>query len=183
MVIFLENPIHSLLFLILTFCNLAGLILLLEAEFLTLLFIIVYVGAIAILFLFVFMMLNLKIAQYNNTLFSSLGGSFLIIFCLEILIFIKKNFVTLLENNSFWDFSFFNWFSNLDLTTNIELLSQIMYTYYFLFFLMGGLILLLAMIGSILLTMDFYYKVKRQQLFEQVTRNFERALFLTKVSS
>ena len=66
MVISARNPVHSVLFLILVFCNAAGLLILLEAEFLALLFIVVYVGAIAVLFLFVVMMLNVKISEVQD---------------------------------------------------------------------------------------------------------------------
>ena len=182
MVIYVENPVHSLLFLILTFCNLSGLILSLEAEFLTLLFIIVYVGAVAILFLFAIMMLDLKVAKYNNSLLSSLGGLFITIFCLKFFLFMDKDLVILLENDFYLEFSFFNWFINVDPFTNIEVLSELLYTHYFIPFIMVGLGLLLGMIGSILLTMDLSYKVKRQQLFEQVNRTFNRAFFLTKIN-
>ena len=182
MVIYVENPVHSLLFLILTFCNLSGLILSLEAEFLTLLFIIVYVGAVAILFLFAIMMLDLKVAKYNNSLLSSLGGLFITIFCLKFFLFMDKDLVILLENDFYLEFSFLNWFINVDPFTNIEVLSELLYTHYFIPFIMVGLGLLLGMIGSILLTMDLSYKVKRQQLFEQVNRTFNRAFFLTKIN-
>ena len=82
MVIRAENPVHSVLFLVLVFFNSAGLLLLLEVEFLAMLFIIVYVGAIAVLFLFVVMMLNVKMAKYSKEVFRYLpvGGLILFVF-------------------------------------------------------------------------------------------------------
>ena len=86
MVISARNPVHSVLFLILVFCNAAGLLILLEAEFLALLFIVVYVGAIAVLFLFVVMMLNVKISEVQDEVLQYLpiGGLIGIVFLLEI---------------------------------------------------------------------------------------------------
>ena len=97
MVISARNPVHSVLFLILVFCNSAGLLILLEAEFLALLFIVVYVGAIAVLFLFVVMMLNVKISEVQDEVLQYLpiGGLIGIVFLLEIflIIFVGKNIV------------------------------------------------------------------------------------------
>ena len=86
MVIRAENPVHSVLFLILTFFNVSGLLLLLEVEFLAMVFLVVYVGAIAVLFLFVVMMLNIKLGRDSNDLFQYLpiGAIIGLIFLMEI---------------------------------------------------------------------------------------------------
>jgi NADH-quinone oxidoreductase subunit J len=89
-----ENPVHSVLFLILTFFNSSGILLLLNAEFLALIFIIVYVGAIAVLFLFVVMMLNIKVASTSNSAYlpvAFLASLFLII---QIFLFLEKSYTS-----------------------------------------------------------------------------------------
>ena len=86
MLISARNPVHSVLFLVLVFCNAAGLLILLETEFLAMLFLVVYVGAIAVLFLFVVMMLNVRVTELNQSLlrYIPIGGLILIIFLMMI---------------------------------------------------------------------------------------------------
>jgi NADH:ubiquinone oxidoreductase subunit 6 (subunit J) len=179
MVIRAENPVHSVLFLILTFFNASGLLLLLEVEFLAMIFVIVYVGAIAILFLFVVMMLNIKITKDSNDLFKYLpiGGLVGVIFLMEIFLITDKDYVPLLDGSSN-DIGFIEWEKTINSMTNAEVLGQLMYTYYFYFFLVAGFILLVAMIGAIILTMQAQNNVRRQQVFQQVSRNLESAVFL-----
>jgi len=180
MVIRSENPVHSVLFLVLVFFNSAGLLLLLEVEFLAMLFIVVYVGAIAVLFLFVVMMLNVKMAKYSNDLLRYLpvGGLIIFVFLMEMFLLIEGDLVSPIEASTN-GYSFTQWFSKVDQVTNIEVIGQVMYTYYFYFFLAASIILLVSMIGAIVLTMQVQYNVKRQQIFQQVSRDFERAVFLT----
>jgi NADH-quinone oxidoreductase subunit J len=99
MVIRSENPVHSVLFLILAFFNASGLLLLLEVEFLAMLFIIVYVGAVAVLFLFVVMMLNIKVSQDTGDVlkYLSIGAIIGIIFLLEIFLVVEGNLISLLN--------------------------------------------------------------------------------------
>jgi NADH-quinone oxidoreductase subunit J len=179
MVIRAENPVHSVLFLILTFFNASGLLLLLEVEFLAMIFIIVYVGAIAILFLFVVMMLNIKITKDSNELLKYLpiGGLVGIIFLMEIFLITEKDYVPLLDGN-IDGVGITEWDKTINTMTNAEVLGQLMYTYYFYFFIVAGFILLVAMIGAIILTMQAQSNVRRQQVFQQVSRNLESAIFL-----
>jgi NADH-quinone oxidoreductase subunit J len=177
MVVKAENPVHSVLSLILTFLSCSAILLILEAEFLAIMFIVVYVGAIAVLFLFVVMMLDIK-QKKNSSSFNwlSLFGIFLcsIIFS-EIFMVIETNFKVIGE------------FSNIyispsttliiDPLANLEALGQLLYTHYFIYFLLAGLILLVAMIGAIVLTMQLNRKVRRQVIFKQVARNFKNATF------
>ena len=95
MVIGSKNPIHSILYLVLVFCSSSGILLMLEVDFLAMMFIVVYVGAIAVLFLFVIMMLNIKIIELNENLISYLPISafLMIIFILEFFIFLDSNFL------------------------------------------------------------------------------------------
>lgn len=177
MVVCSQNPVHSLLFLVMSFCNASGLLLLYEIEFIALLLIIVYVGAIAVLFLFVMMMLNAKKSQSDWTF---LMGPFLFLqFWLQILILFEKK--TIHPFGFFESFYKVEWFQKVNVFVNVELLGGVLYTYYSFFFLVCGVILLLAMIGVIVLTTDFNSQVKRQQIFQQVARDFKRAIFLTQL--
>ena len=179
MVIRAENPVHSVLFLILTFFNVSGLLLLLEVEFLAMVFLVVYVGAIAVLFLFVVMMLNIKLGRDSNDLFQYLpiGAIIGLIFLMEIFLITSKDYVPLLDSAPGGSASI-EWSSLLNYLSNVEVLGQLMYTYYFYFFIVAGFILLVAMIGAIILTMQAQVNVRRQQIFQQVSRNMESAVFL-----
>lgn len=180
MVIRSENPVHSVLFLILTFFNAAGLLLLLEVEFLAMVFVVVYVGAIAVLFLFVVMMLNIKVNREAEELFRYLpiGGLIGTVFLLEIFLVVDGDFVPLLDLATEAP-TYIQWAANVDSISNIEAIGQTLYTYYFYYFLVAGLILLVSMIGAIVLTMQTNHNIRRQQIYQQVSRDFERAVFLT----
>jgi NADH-ubiquinone oxidoreductase chain 6 len=218
MVIRSKNPVHSVLFLILVFCNAAGLLILLNLDFFAMIFLIVYVGAIAVLFLFVVMMLNIKLTEINENILRYLpvGGLIGLIFLFEILLVIDNDFVPLLPSlgsiapQSIWPFhgslhlshimsretveltdlidtatshlSFFNsllyteWPTQINRITNIEALGLVLYTYFFYFFIIASLILLVAMIGAIVLTMHKGLNIKRQEIFEQNSREFAKTI-------
>lgn len=171
MVISLKNAVHAVLFLILVFCNIAGLLLLLGAEFLSFLLLIVYVGAIAVLFLFVVMMLNVKSSPMRFNFFSVAPLGILIFFVLLIQFFtIAENFNLheLQQTQLIW----MSWFSEECNTPNIKVVGQVLYTHYSFLFLLSGLILLVAMIGAIVLTMHQRTNVKKQKIELQLTRDF-----------
>jgi len=183
MVIQARNPVHSVLFLILVFFNAAGLLVLLGLDFFAMIFLVVYVGAIAVLFLFVVMMLNIKIAEINEKRlrYLPIGGVLGLLFLFEVLLIVDNDLIPLLLYNteSFLEFqnsSFVNWSENLQTVTNINAIGNLVYTYYFYFFLLSSLILLVAMIGAIVLTMQKGIRIKRQQVFLQNTRNFEKTI-------
>lgn len=230
MVIRSKNPVYSVLFLILVFCNTAGLLLLLNLDFFALIFLIVYVGAIAVLFLFVVMMLDIKLAEMQESIFFYLpiGGFIGLIFFIEFYFLFNKEFVPLhLETLStgstsmltlqfyvyaFWAFVLYGfsaphfaqkfraysthffeqlrglehqahqnleyviWPTYVDSKTPVEALGQVLYTYYFYFFLLASLILLIAMIGAIMLTLNPHRAVRRQQVFEQNARDFAKTV-------
>lgn len=182
MVISVKNPVHSVLFLILSFVSSAGLLFLLEVEFISLVFIVVYVGAIAVLFLFVVMMLDIKISDSKREFLKYFPlGSFLgFAFLIEIFIILTENLKPSPYNNIMSDF-YVNWLDLIDYSTNIEALGQILYTYYFIYFLIAGLILLIAIMGAIVLTLTFNKNSKAQLTYKQVSRNFNNAIFLTKL--
>jgi NADH-quinone oxidoreductase subunit J len=179
MVISSRNPVHSVLFLILSFCGSSGLLILLEAEFIEMIFIVVYVGAIAVLFLFVVMMLNIKISEVIDEIYQYLpvGGLIGIIFLLEVFLIVDNDFVPLLSNVS-GDLSYVNWETQIDNVTNLSSLGQVLYTHYAITFLMAGIVLLVAMIGAIVLTMQIRITVRRQHIFQQVSRDADNAIYL-----
>lgn len=180
MVISARNPVHSVLFLILVFLNGSALLLLIEAEFIAIIFIVVYVGAIAVLFLFVVMMLDIKIAESSRDFYKYLpfGSVIGFIFFVEIFLVVRDELPTITSDYRI-DNQYIDWKSQIDPITNIEALGQILYTYYFIYFLIAGLILLVAMVGAIVLTMQLNRQVRRQMIYRQVSRNFENAVFLT----
>ena len=183
MVISSRNPVHSVLFLVLVFCNAAGLLLLLETEFLAMLFLVVYVGAIAVLFLFVVMMLNVRVTELNESVlrYLPIGGLILLIFLFEVLSVINGDLVPFFSSNLFVfenDNFILNeslntvfWTNQINPTTNIEALGEVLYTYYVYCFIIASLILLVAMIGAILLTMRKRTNVRKQEIFDQVYGN------------
>lgn len=183
MVISSKNSMHSVLFLVLVFCNAAGLLILLETEFLAMLFLVVYVGAIAVLFLFVVMMLNIRITELSESIlrYLPIGGLILLIFFFEVLSVVKDDLVPFLSLHyvfSQYDFPSLNenvtttfWTNQIDPITNIEALGNILYTYYVYCFIIASLILLVAMIGAILLTMRKRTNVRKQEIFDQVYGN------------
>lgn len=167
-------------FLVLVFLTSALLLFLLEIEFVSLLFVLVYVGAIAVLFLFVVMMLDIKVTKYENDFLIYLPiGSFLgIIFFLEVFLTFHENFVPFspLTTRELY----VNWLDSMDSLSNLEVLGQLLYTYYFFYFLIAGIILLLAMIGAIVLTLNFTQKAKHQFVFKQILREKRNSIYLIK---
>ena len=175
MVITSKNPVHSVLFLILSFFNGAGLFIILHAEFLAMILIIVYVGAVAVLFLFVVMMLDFKISLDKNNILQYLPIGFFVgmVFISELMIvLINTKFdlsnIQILVNPMFK-------FENL---TNTEAIGSILYTDYILYFQLSGVILLVAMIGSIVLTLRTRDGVKRQSIQSQLDRNYKSTITL-----
>ena len=244
-----RNPVHSVLFLILVFCNAAGLLLLLGLDFFAMIFLVVYVGAIAVLFLFVVMILNIKVAELNESLsrYLPIGGLIGIIFLCEVFAIVDSDLIPMIQGTRLepWSFCtnfspsttityneeaiskidwslgkaaaapllealcsnatgegyldfyglylhkamsslqevwpfFVEWSSLQKPTSNIQAVGQLIYTYYAYAFLVASLILLVAMIGAILLTMHKGVQVKRQEVFEQNTREYSKTLFMKK---
>jgi NADH-quinone oxidoreductase subunit J len=167
------NSIYSILLLVLAFVLATSLLILLECEFMALIFIIIYVGAISVLFLFVIIMLNLKTTNSLKDLVKYLPtNNFLVlIFSLELLMIIFENF----KSNHYFNSLLFNfninWFYKLDYVTDLEALGQILYTHYVFQFLIVGMILLIAIIGAVTLTFNYniYYGIT-QNSFRQVSR-------------
>jgi NADH-quinone oxidoreductase subunit J len=179
-----ENSVHSVLYLILVFSNAAGILLILEVEFLAMIFLIVYIGAIAVLFLFIVMMLDIKIAKNRMDLIKYLPIGSIIGFALIFEIFIIMNF-DFVGLTAFlpmiFQIEYIDWLAKLDNIANINSLGQIIYTHYFFYFFCAGIVLLIAMIGAIVLTME-PKQIKRQHIYQQISRNTDFATFRTKMS-
>lgn len=175
MVINLSNAVHSVLFLILVFCNVAGLLLLFGVEFLSLMLIIVYVGAIAVLFLFVVMMLNVKLNPLK------IRSAFILPISLLIFTILFNQFGLFINTFDLIKFQrrelkLISWVSESGNINNTEALGKVLYTDYSLLFLLCGLVLLIAMVGVITLTMHQRMNVKKQKIEVQFFRNFDEVI-------
>ena len=180
MVIGARNPVHSVLFLILAFFNAAGLFVLLGAEFLAMLLIVVYVGAVAVLFLFIVMMLDIDFVELRSGFLSYMPVGLMvgIVLLAELLI------------------AFGGWAISPDVAanlgepipdladkSNIEAIGSLLYTKYVYYFQSAAMILLVAMIGAIVLTLHHRKDIQRQDIARQVARNVENSIEIKQVES
>jgi NADH-quinone oxidoreductase subunit J len=180
MVVTSRNPVHSVLFLILAFVNAAGLFVLMGAEFLAMILIVVYVGAVAVLFLFVVMMLDVDFAELRQGFLNYLPVGIFVggLLLAELLVV------------------FFAWVIGPDVAkaitspipissdiNNTQALGLVLYTRYVYFFQAAGVILLVAMIGAIVLTLQHKPRVRRQVIADQVARNRASAIEVVEVKS
>ena len=180
MVISARNPVHSVLFLILAFVNAAGLFLLTGAEFLAMILLVVYVGAVAVLFLFVVMMLDVDFAELKSGAlqYAPIGAVVGLILAAELIIVLGG-------------YAFAPQLAGAvakptpDIATrhNTAALGDILYTDYIHFFQIAGLVLLVAMIGAIVLTLRHKPGVKRQDISAQVARTPATAIEIKKVET
>ncbi|PPR27528.1 MAG: NADH-quinone oxidoreductase subunit J [Alphaproteobacteria bacterium MarineAlpha9_Bin4] len=167
-----RNPVHSVFFLILAFVNSAGIFVLAGAEFLAMILLIVYVGAVAVLFLFVVMMLNVGVDKIKTqTRKYMLSGFLVAIILLFELIFSFANLDIIIQKPE----------NNLEKNTNTHALGNVLYTDYFLPFQVSGCILLVAMLGAIILTLRKREGVLRQNISEQVSRTKEDSIKIVKI--
>ena len=176
MVIFSKQPINSVLFLIFSFINASGLFLLAGAEFLALIIVIVYVGAVAVLFLFVIMMLDFNPDTIKQETKKYLPVGLFIGFVLFLEIILMMYSPELFSN----EFKIIGRVVETNLT-NTEILGNLIYTDYFLQFQMAGFILLVAMIGAIVLTLRHRDYVRRQNINDQVSRNPNESIKLVDI--
>jgi NADH-quinone oxidoreductase subunit J len=179
MVIFSRNPVHSVLFLILAFVNAAGLFVLIGAEFIAWILIIVYVGAVAVLFLFVVMMLDVDFAELRQGFINYLpiGGLIGIVLFVEL--------ATVVAGWAIGDAGkgITAPIPAADQISNTQALGLVLYTRYVYFFQAAGVILLVAMIGAIVLTLQHKVNVKRQNIARQVARTKAAAIDVVQVKS
>ncbi len=178
MVISVRNPVHAVLFLILTFFNSAGLFLLTGAEFLAMILLVVYVGAVAVLFLFVVMMLDVDFAELRTKALDYAPVGFLIglILAIELIVVIGGSVLSpeLIAHPAMP-------IPAISERTNTAALGDVLYTHYVYFFQIAGLVLLVAMIGAIVLTLRHKPHIKRQNISAQVARSPETAVEVVKV--
>lgn len=180
MVISARNPVHSVLFLILAFFNSAGLFVLLGAEFLAMILVVVYVGAVAVLFMFVVMMLDINIAELRQGFlqYLPLGGVIGLILLMELVV-IVGGFVISPEVNT----RFAAPAPAPENLSNTEALGQLLYTNYIYFFQAAGMILLVAMIGAIVLTHRTRKGVRKQRISNQNARTPAASVEIKKVNT
>ena len=178
MVIVSRNPVHSVLFLILAFVNASGLFVLMGAEFLAMILVVVYVGAVAVLFLFVIMMLDVDFVELREGFSQYLplgvviGGIFMFELLLTVAAWVinpdvAKSITSAIPTN----------------VSNTEALGLVLYTKYINYFQIAGMILLVAMIVAIVLTLRHKVSVKRQDINVQNARTPALAMSVRKVAS
>lgn len=181
MVITARNPVHSVLFLILAFFNAAGLFVMLGAEFIAMIMVIVYVGAVAVLFLFVVMMLDINFAELRKGMTRHMPVGALV------------GFVLLAE----FAWMYLGWHSDIKADvigfqpmplasqgiTNTHALGYVLYTHFVYLFQVSGLILLVSMIGAITLTLRTRRDVRRQNIADQIARSPKDVLKVEKIQS
>lgn len=180
LVISARNPVHSVLFLILAFFNSAGLFVLLGAEFLAMILVVVYVGAVAVLFMFVVMMLDINYVEMRQGFlqYMPIGGVIGLILLVELIVMLG------------------GWHLDPELATtgaapmpvpisvtNTQALGQLLYTHYIYLFQAAGMILLVAMVGAIVLTHRKRTGVKKQVIQDQLARTVEDSVELVKVET
>ena len=174
-----RNPVHSVLFLITAFFSAAGLFVLLGAEFLAMLLIVVYVGAVAVLVLFVVLMLDVDIAALRQGFAQAMpiGGLVAGILTVE-MIMVSATVATqgAAAKNALPD-------ASAGAPTNAEAIGQVLYTDYVYVFQAAGLVLLVAMIGAIVLTLRHKSGVKRQNIGAQVARNPKSGMHIVQIKS
>jgi NADH-quinone oxidoreductase subunit J len=173
MVIWSKNPVHSVLFLILVFFNAAGLFLLLGAEFLAMILLVVYVGAVAVLFLFVVMMLDIDFTELRSGVleYAPIGALIGVILAAELIVVVGGSVISpeIAKTVSMP-------IPDPTERTNTAALGDVLYTNYVYFFEIAALVLLVAMIGAIVLTLKHRTTVKRQNIADQVARNPKTAV-------
>ena len=169
MVISARNPVHSVLYLILAFFNAAGLFVLMGAEFLAMILVVVYVGAVAVMFMFVVMMLDINFAELRQGFlrYLPIGGLVGLILLAELLIILGGWTLSPAARTT----EAIAATPALNDVTNTHALGQLIYTHYIYLFQVAGLILLIAMIGAIVLTHRQRSGVRRQAIARQVARH------------
>jgi NADH-quinone oxidoreductase subunit J len=176
MVIVSRHPVFSLLFLVASFLLSSFLLFLLECEFLALLFITIYVGAIAVLFLFSIMMLESKLSNLSRNVMKYVPVGFLfggitLFFVLQKISFFGEDSLNPSLNDMYLN-NYQNWYDLVDSTSDIEVFGQVLYTYFVLQVLVAGLILLVVLVGVVYLTNTFNSEEKllEQSVFKQLAR-------------
>jgi NADH-quinone oxidoreductase subunit J len=187
-VITTKNPVFSILFLILSFVNVSCLLFLFNFEFLPIAFLVIYVGAIAVLFLFVLMMLNIKLAELQESYFSFLPISIVFgtVFLVELLFLFRSEFafLELYSQSSIYfltenvetvnsNVAFDNFFG---LNTNLKIIAVSIFNDYLFAFLIAGYVLLLALVAAIVLTIQKSFVSKTQNIYSQILADYNNTI-------
>ena len=180
MVISSKNTVHAVFFLILDFISISCLFIMIGAEFLGMIMLIVYVGAVAVLFLFVVMMLN--VAEQKQSWFIGKKSTHIPI-GLIVSVLILLELLVVVGGWKYKDDLMSSSTLNISNISNTHQLGLVMYTDYILYFQLAGIILLLSMIGAILLTFRQRKGVKKQSYFNQISRNPSSSIELRDVES
>jgi NADH-quinone oxidoreductase subunit J len=187
-VVFSKNPIFSILFLILCFCNVSSILFLFNFEFLPISFLVIYVGAIAVLFLFILMMINIKLAELNEnqTNFLPIIMLFCFVFLFELLMLFRLEFTTikLYDESSkvFLTEFLINFGLNFDFMnlifkySNLKMAASALFNNYLYCFFLAGVILLLAMVGTIILTLQKQFISKTQNVYAQILKDYTNSI-------
>jgi len=187
-VVISNNPVYSVLFLVLSFFNVSSLLFILSFELLPVIFIVVYVGAIAVLFLFVIMTLSVKLSEIKAEDFHFFPALSLliIIFLLNVVFLTNLEFTpialslndSLINDFSIMSYSLLNYSITFIQCNNIRTIGYILFTEFSFHFIFIGMVLLFAMIASIILTLQKSFISKSQNAFIQNLRNFNSTIFL-----
>jgi NADH-quinone oxidoreductase subunit J len=184
-VVRLPHPVHAVLSLIAAFVCASALMILLQLEFMALIFVVVYVGAIAVLFLFVVMMLNLAPSNEGRRSGAEILASFLVAMTLYRRLTSSHGELMALSSDARHGFAGFagdvtyvEWITRVDSRTSIDTLGQVLYTHRFIYVLMAGFVLLVALVGAIVLTLKVRHAsiAKRQQIYQQLSRDADHAV-------
>jgi NADH-quinone oxidoreductase subunit J len=178
MVVASRNPVYSVLYLILAFFNAAALFLLIGAEFVAMILVIVYVGAVAVLFLFVVMMLDINLAELRQGFlrYLPIGATIGVVLLAEILLGLG---VLGTQTGTMADLAKHG--AQVGAVDNTRAIGRVLYTQYFYLFQVAGLVLLVAMIGAIVLTLRTRPGVRRQRAGEQISRPKDATIAVVKV--
>lgn len=180
-----ENPIYSILYLILVFLNCALLLLIYYIDFISIIILVIYIGAIAVLFLFVVMMMNIKIVLIQESMhrYFPLGLFICFVFIFEIYFALDYQFYNSIKMDStFYSENIFitNWFNFLYKTDLINSISECIYAYKWYYFIICAVILFLAMVGAVMLTKNVDYRTisRSQDISKQVFVNYKNRINL-----
>ena len=179
LVVTARNPVHSVLWLILTFFSAAGLFVLLSAEFLAMLLVVVYVGAVAVLFLFVVMMLDVDFVKLREgyARYLPLAGIVAIVLLAEMIV------ISVVVANGGAAADSTGPLAATAEQSNVEAIGRVLYTDYVYIFQAAGIVLLIAMIGAIILTLRVRPGVRRQDIVAQVGRDARKAMEIKSVTT
>jgi len=189
MVIRVSHPVHAVLSLILSFVSACVLMMRLQIEFMSLIFIVVYVGAIAVLFLFVVMMLDLNsLGKQTSSSYGNKNSALSLFLIASLIIFMlvrgnnnpifsSPNLPRIIKSKSYVE-----WVERMDQLNSLETIGQILYTTKFVYLIMAGFVLLVARVGAIVLTLQVrsFALAKRQQVHQQRARKSTNALMMTR---